>query len=260
MAVSRSPRHPTGMRIPANDTLAIAAHLTRTGWAIAADVLDASSVAALTAAVQATCPLTTDTRCDLAVIERAPAVADLLRNRLFVSVMRACIGANDLVVHRSAALRRPPEGPGIGWHSDFAGEGYGAEGSPDSLLNRGEWPNGAWFYLDGCYPERGGLAVMEGSHVPGWRPPTAWTFDLPGVVSIIAEPGDLILFAARTWHAAHPLTGIMRHSLGLNLRPRSVAIQTPKLPPPATTAFLAGLPDDLRPWFDGYAGWLPDPR
>jgi hypothetical protein len=80
------------------------------------------------------------------------------------------------------------------------------------------------------------------------------------VVSIRAQPGDLILFAARTWHAAHGLEDLVRHTLGVALRPAAVAIPVPEPMPAATSAFLARLPDDLRRWFRGYVGWLPDPR
>jgi len=247
------------MRLPAHDPLAIANHLQQFGWAIAADVLDAQSVIDLKAAVVATCPSNNDTSADLAAIERAPAMLNLLRDQRYLAIMRACVGTTDLVVHRSAALRRQPGTSGIHWHSDY--DGYGDDPTtPNARLNRGEWPNGTWFYLDGCRPERGGLAVMTGSHVPGWKPPETWSFDLPGVVSINAEPGDFIMFSARTWHAAHPLTGMVRHSLGFAMRPAAITIPTPEKTPAATEAFLASLPADVAPFFRGYAGWLPDPR
>lgn len=247
------------MRLPTNNPHAIVNHLQEFGWAIAADVLDPQSVIDLKDTVVANCPLTSDTSTDLAVIERSPALLCLLRNPRYMDIMRACIGTDDVVVHRSAALRRQPGTPGIGWHSDF--EGYGDQlTTPNARLNRGEWPNGAWFYLDGCRPERGGLAVMTGSHVPGWTPPETWSFDMPGVVSIHAEPGDLILFAARTWHAAHPLAGMVRHSLGIALRPAAITIPTPEETPASTVRFLNSLPADIAPLFRGYAGWLPDPR
>lgn len=247
------------LRIPAHDLTAITAHLRQFGWAIAADVLNPQGVINLKDAVEAACPATSDTSGDFAVIERAPALLDLLRNRRFLDVMRACIGDEDVVVHRSAALRRPPGTPGVHWHTDY--DGYGDDPTtPNARLNRGEWPNGAWFYLNGCCPERGGLAVMAGSHVPGWKPPETWSFDLPGVVSIHAEPGDLIMFSARTWHAAHPLTGIIRHSTGIAMRPAAVTIPMHEETPAATQRFIASLPADVAPFFRNYAGWLPDPR
>jgi len=249
------------MRLSPHDPSAIANHLHACGWAIAADILEPHAVEELKAAVVSTCPFASDTDgsgADLAVIERAPALLDLLRNPRYLAVMQACIGTEDLVVHRGAALRRRPGTRGIHWHSDF--DGYGDPTTPNARLNRGEWPNGAWFYLDGCRPERGGLAVMAGSHVPGWKPPETWSFDLPGVVSIEAEPGDLILFSARTWHAAHALTGIVRHSIGFAMRPAAITIPASEQPPAATSRFLASLPSDLVHFFRGYVGWLPDPR
>ena len=110
----------------------------------------------------------------------------------------------------------------------------------DDVLNGGEWPSGAWFYLDGSSPSLGGICVIEGSHrhdfaetapllrghaftanrrsfFPTDAPPRGfaftdnfWSPDVPGCVPIVAAPNDLILFAARTYHASFPLPATIR--------------------------------------------------
>ena len=250
------------MRIPANDLHAITQHLEAKGWALAADVLDEQEVAALRAIVRLRCATDdpASTRLDGNVIEHGPAVLNLLKNRHFMAVMRACIGSEHVVVHRSAALLRMPGSPQVGWHSDFDFSELPPV-TPNERLNRGEWPNGAWFYLNGSHPERGGLAVVEGSHRPDWQPPTDWDrqsgWDLPGVVELHSEPGDLVLFSARTWHAARPhMASEPRLSIGVALRPAEVEIAGVGTPPQATQDFLAALPPALAPSFRHYAGWI----
>lgn len=104
------------MRIPANDLQAITKHLQAKGWALAANVLNEQEVAALRATVRVRCA--TDgpgsTRLDGNVIEHAPAVLNLLKNRHFMAVMRACVGVDEVIVHRSAAILRLPGSPQVG--------------------------------------------------------------------------------------------------------------------------------------------------
>ncbi len=262
MASALPGHYPAAMRIPATNVPAITNHLLEKGWAVAADVLTDSAVADLRALVVARCA--TDepgaSRLDGAAIEHGSALLDLLRNQRFMAVMRACIGTDDVVVHRSAAILRMSGSPQVGWHSDFDFSTQPPT-TPNERLNRGEWPNGAWFYLNGSHPERGGLAVVEGSHLPDWQPPATWDrqsgWELPGVVELLSEPQDLVLFSARTWHAARPYTAAEpRLSTALALRPAAVDIPLTTATPPATVEFLRSLPPDLAPFFTGYAGWI----
>ncbi len=255
-------QHASSMRIPASNLKDITTHLADKGWAIAADVIDAQQVNVLRQVVLDRCSPCPPggTRLDGKVIQHAPAVLDLLRTPRWMSVMRACIGEDDVVVHRTAALLRMGGSPQVGWHSDFDF----AQTPPtnqDQYLNRGEWPNGPWFYLNGSHPDRGGLAVVEGSHRPDWQPPTDWDrssgWDLPGVVELHSEPGDLVLFGARTWHAARAYQAdIPRLSLGVGLRPARITIPYPHPPSAEAHDFLTTLPADVAPLFRGYAGWI----
>ncbi len=210
---------------------------------------------------------------DLAFIERSPTLRQLLLEPAFLRLCQAVVGAQQLVVHRSAAIQRSVGSPQLPWHSDFD-HGHGPPQGPDGVLNRGEWPAGLWFYLTGCDPGHGGLCVVRGSHAPDWQPPLPWRLsadrhllvdaegmpagmDMPGMVAIQAEPGDLVLFASRTYHAAAALHDRPRLSCGLTLRPRASLLQAPwKLGSPGQ-AMLAGLEPALEPFFQGYCGIDP---
>lgn len=113
------------------------------------------------------------------------------------------------------------------WHSDFTGYEPLPLTNASVHLNRGEGPNGKWFYLNGSHPRKGGLCVLAGSHRPDYVPPGGfrWSngphsglerldattgewesanndFDIPGVVPFYSEPGDMLIFAARTMRAS----------------------------------------------------------
>ena len=151
--------------------------------------------------------------------------------------------------------------------------------------------------LNGSHPARGGLAVIADSHQPLWTPPPGFEltpdrrrfskkgeatpyndFDFPGCVPIFSNPGDLIVFAARTYHAAFPVPADfndVRHSVGLGLRSSHSLqgdfagdrIDTCPWPIPATAQAVtervrAESPQLIR-YFEGYWGfplkWAPSP-
>jgi hypothetical protein len=207
---------------------------------------------------------------DLAFIERSSALVEVLGHLPFITLARRLLGTPEVVVNRSAAILRIPGSPQVGWHSDFDFSDGLASGA-DAVLNRGEWPGGMWFYLSGCAPEHGGLAVMQGSQVRDWIPPAPWRLstdrrlllnaagepadmDLPGMLAVRAEPGDLVVFAARTYHAAYPLQGRPRLSCGLGLRPRAVRLDAPWTLLPESRAWRQRLPERMQNFFDGYLG------
>ena len=108
-------------------------------------------------------------------------------------------------------------------------------------------PSGSWFYLNGSHHERSGIAVIEKSNRPDWtgpegfeltedrsgfRPVSAdssvrWNqMDVPGCIAVVAEPGDLICFAALTYHA-NMATQERRYSCGMGFRPKREKIDAP---------------------------------
>ena len=208
-------------------------------------------------------------------IEAAAPMRDLLDFEPFMRVNRALMGTEQLTINRSAAILRKPGSAAVAWHTDW--HGFSGEPPVDSgeVLNRGPWPSGKWFYLTGSWPEHGGLAVIEDSHVACWQGPEGFQmlpnrrsfypageepcaysgFDVPGLVPIFADPGDMIVFAHRTYHAAFPnRTDNVRLSCALGFRPSDYKIKAPWPLPESAVAFKKSLPDRHRAYVEDYSG------
>ncbi len=207
-------------------------------------------------------------------VESGPGAWQLLEYEPFMRIHRHIIGADHLTIHRSAAIIRMPGNPPGAWHTDW--RGFSNEPPKDSgdVLNRGLWPSGKWFYLTGSRPEHGGLCVIEDSHVENWEGPNGFNltadrrsfykageaekpydgFDVPGVVPLFADPGDMIVFAHRTYHAAcfTNRTDEARLSCAVGFRDRRHSIEVPWEIPKAGKQFLSDLPPRLRRYTHGY--------
>ena len=188
---------------------------------------------------------------------------------------------NDLTLHRSAAIIRMPGSGGCGWHTDYAASPSQPQSAND-VLNAHEYPNGKWFYLTGSRPEHGGLAVIADSHRPGWPGPEGYalspdlkTFspmtdaakardamDVPNMVPVVADPGDMILFAARTYHAAFPNRSAKpRLSCGIGFRPRANALEVPWVATESARKLVECVPARYKAYVEDYKGvdcnWKP---
>jgi len=201
-------------------------------------------------------------------VEKSPAMRQLLANEAFTAVGAKLNGTDELTVNRSAAILKAPGSAAGGWHTDYA------LGATEPTFNNGHWPNGLWFYLTGSSPEQAGLAVIDGSHREDWPGPAGFRMveggsyfepeggswagidaftDVPGVVPIISDPGDLVIFAARTYHAPFAHRGTApRHSVALILRPRASKIAADSPLTPEVEKMIAGLPEDLGRYFVNY--------
>ena len=141
------------------------------------------------------------------------------------------------------------------------------------MLNRGLWPSGKWFYLTGSRPEHGGLCVIEDSHVENWEGPEGFKmtadrrsfykegeaekayvgFDIPGLVPLFTNPGDMIVFAHRTYHGAFPnQIDEIRLSCAIGFRSRDHHIDIPWEIPAEGKQFLADLPPQFHQYTQGY--------
>ncbi|HAA73735.1 TPA: hypothetical protein DCE37_01275 [Candidatus Latescibacteria bacterium] len=248
------------------------------GFAILKDVLDEPTVDGLCQAVwDGTDPDRTlkagESRTRHAWIESGPRAWSLLENESFMDIHRYLIGTDDLTIHRSAAIIRMPGSSPLQWHSDWCGFDDGPPKNSGDVLNRGMWPSGKWFYITGSRPMHGGLCVIEDSHVEGWEGPegfnmtadrrsfypegeeehryTSW--DVPGLVPLFTNPGDMIIFAHRTYHWAfgNREEGV-RLSCAIGFRDSSHKIDAPWDIPEVGRKFMADLPKHLRGYLDGY--------
>ena len=208
-------------------------------------------------------------------MEQSPAMWKLLDDEAFMRSQRVFTKADELTLNRSAAIIRNPGSAPLVWHSDWRGFTQGHPRQANDFLNRGDWPSGIWFYLTGSNPKHGGLTVIEHSHVPDWEGPEGFEltpdqssfypkgdkpegyvgFDVPGIVPLFTEPGDMIVFAHRTYHAAFPnQTDQVRLSCGLNFRPRSEWIDRPWPLSDAGNAFVKAQPGHVQPLVENYIG------
>lgn len=208
-------------------------------------------------------------------IEFSPALWKLLDYEPFMRAQRVFCQAEDLTLNRTAAIIRQPGSAPLVWHSDWRGFSKDAPKNASDILNRGPWPSGLWFYLTGSNAQHGGLAVIENSHTPDWAGPEGFVltpdrqsfypegdepkgyvgFAVPGLVPLFTDPGDEIIFAARTYHAAFSnQTDQVRLSCGIGLRPRKFRIDAPWPLPETAKAFIQALPAHLQPLVENYTG------
>ncbi len=214
-------------------------------------------------------------------IEHSPAMWKLFDHEPFMRAQRVFCQADELTINRTAAILRNPGSSPLSWHTDWHGFTQGAPQDPGDVLNRGPWPSGLWFYITGSHPKHGGLAVIEDSHAPDWTGPEGFEltpdrrsfhpegsephsyvgFDMPGVVPLFTEPGDEIIFAARTYHSAFPnRIDRVRLSCGIGFRPRGYPVHAPWPLSESAQAFVKALPQHLHPLVEDYVGIDPQWR
>ncbi|MCZ6634038.1 MAG: phytanoyl-CoA dioxygenase family protein [bacterium] len=248
------------------------------GFAIIKDVLPPEIVETLKQAViDGTDPEGTlgpgESQTRHAWIESGPGAWELLEYEPFMRIHRHLIGTDELTVHRSAAIIRMPGSKPVGWHTDWCGFSDGPPKNTGEVLNRGLWPSGKWFYITGSRPVHGGLCVIEDSHVEDWEGPEGFKltadrrsfypegkeehryngFDIPGLVPLFTNPGDMIVFAHRTYHGAFPnRLDEVRLSCAIGFRDRNHQIDIPWEIPEVGKQFLDALPDHLKKYTDGY--------
>ena len=248
------------------------------GFAILKDLLDDDVVDGLRQAVwDGTDPDQTlevgQSRTKHAWIETGPGAWSLLENEPYMDIHRYLIGTDELTVHRTAAIIRMRDSDVVRWHSARCGFDAGPPKNSGDVLNRGLGPSGKWLYITGSRPIHGGLCVIADSHVENWQGPEGFEmmlnrssfyprgeepvaydgFDIPGLVPLFTNPGDMIIFAHRTYHGAFPnKLDEPRLSCGIGFRDRNHRIDIPWEIPESGQKFLADLPEHLQCYVDGY--------
>jgi len=266
-----------------------AAHdcLKEHGFAIVKQLMPRDLVAELQRAVVEICDpegsmAANTSRTILNFVERHPAALKMIECQPLMAWHEHLMGTKDLTVHRSACILRKPGCPPVGWHTDHSFDHTPPKNTNDALNNH-DWPNGKWFYLTGSYPEHGGIAVIADSHRDDWQGPEGFNFvdpvtkksfyrrgsesgwynkfDVPGCVPLFTEPGDMILFASKTYHGAFEnYSDQTRLSCAIGFRPRAPHNVPWDLPDDAR-AFVERVPSHLKPYFEHYTsivpGWTP---
>ena len=256
------------------------------GFAVVKNMLPANIVEELKASVLAVVDPNHElgpnqSRTHTSFIECSPALWKLFAYQPFLRAQQIFCEAQELTINRTAAIIRQPGSAPLLWHSDWRGFSKATPKTASDILNRGPWPSGLWFYLTGSNPQHGGLAIIEDSHIPNWPGPAGFRltndqssfyrdggdpagyvgFDVPGMVPLFTEPGDEIVFAARTYHAAFPnQTNQVRLSCGIGLRPRSMRIDAPWPLSLTAKAFIEAQPIHIQLMVENYVGIDPSWR
>lgn len=210
----------------------------------------------------------------LAFAEVSKPLWKLVEHAPYMNFMHQALGSKDLCLHRSATILRTAGEPFGRWHTDTRADRKTPREASD-FLNCHGLPSGAWFYLNGSHPESSGIAVIEKSHAPDWEGPKGFeltpnrnsfhpigeaddanykSIDVPGCVPIIADPGDLICFADRTYHT-NMATHERRYSCTIMFRPKSIKIDAPWPLPASAREMAARLPEHLKGYTEGYTGY-----
>ncbi len=268
---------------------AIKEHLFGKGYAIVKQVLDQDTVeqlktATLRIANDSPFNETWGSRTCMNFVEEAPEALLLMENKPYMELIEHLHGTDELCFSRSACIARKPGNGVVRWHTDEAKQGPDAPPrNANEVLNqpvKGLNKFSNWFYLTGSRPSHGGIYVIENSHKPNWKPPKGFKatvcerslnvedgpddewydkFDVPGMVQCLAEPGDLILFAANTYHAANMnQEDEIRLSCAVGFKPKWARINAPWDWPESAHAFKARLPQKFHRYLDGYTSIVHD--
>jgi ectoine hydroxylase-related dioxygenase (phytanoyl-CoA dioxygenase family) len=185
-------------------------------------------------------------------IEASPLAMELARYEPYMRVVRFLRGTDDLCFHRSACIRRKPGENVVTWHTDASVKTDDEEPQhTGDILNsvKDYFSCSCWFYLTGSRPSHGGLYVVPDSNKDDWQPPAGYRlinngknfnrigdpadkpysgFEMPGMLPLITEPGDMLLFTRKTYHgAAANREEHTRLSCAVGFRPRAARIDAP---------------------------------
>ncbi|UVI33043.1 phytanoyl-CoA dioxygenase family protein [Paenibacillus spongiae] len=212
-------------------------------------------------------------------IEVSPVFATLMTFEPFMRIARELHNHEPITLNRTAAIYKKPGAGPMGWHTDWSPvkHPFGA----DAILNN-SGASSMWFYLNGIDAMRGGLAIIPDSHTENWEAPEGFTFtvnrssfhklgtqprahdnmeDVPGAMPVVADPGDLIIFAERTYHGVYPHRGSMtRLSCGMSFRKSSYKPEQVWPLPESAQRFIESSADEVEPLVEQYwginRGWI----
>jgi ectoine hydroxylase-related dioxygenase (phytanoyl-CoA dioxygenase family) len=207
-------------------------------------------------------------------VEHSPLALRVLDIDGYVELNRRLLGTHALTIHRSFAVLKCGGSPAVTWHRDY----HHLEGErptePDQFLDPGDHGARMLWYLDGSYPDQGGLWVIPRSHREDWPGAAGFAFtdgrksfhregepardydrfDAPEMVPLEIDPGDLLLYSLRLYHAASPQPDGRRRACAVLLRPTDPVLDVPWPQPEASLRFLEALPARYRPFVRNYVG------
>ncbi|MEF3305012.1 phytanoyl-CoA dioxygenase family protein [Paenibacillus sp. GYB003] len=215
-------------------------------------------------------------------IEYSPVFASLMTYEPYMRIARALCDDEPMTLNRSAAIYKKPGCGPMAWHTDW--DPLSHPYRTNAVLNN-SGASSMWFYLNGIDDVRGGLAIIPDSHAEDWPAPDGFEFtarnksfsrkggasgphirmdDVPGAMPVIAEPGDLIVFAERTYHGVYPHRGTeTRLSCGMSFRKQSYKPEQLWPISESARSFIDFCGPEVRPFVEGYWGmggnWQSEP-
>ena len=248
------------------------------GYCVIRSMIDLGMVEALKDSIDETLDPKRDmpgnsNRNHLAFAEVSKPLWKLVEHAPYLNFLHQVLRSKDFCLHRSAAILRTAGEPFGTWHTDSRAHVKTPKVASD-LLNCHGLPSGSWLYLNGSHPDSSGIAVIENSHTPDWEGPEGFeltpdrgsfhpigeaddavykSIDVPGCIAVIADPGDLICFADRTYHT-NMATHERRYSCGIGFRPKSIKIDAWPLPS-SSQEMISQLPEHLKGYTEGYTGY-----
>jgi phytanoyl-CoA hydroxylase len=139
------------------------------------------------------------------LIEYDDLFVDLLDHQAFFPLIREILGSSIAMIDTSYFITPPSQGWGgtSDWHIDEALTG--PHGAPIPLMAKVSIPLDEISSIDD-----GPTALIPGSHRLSYNdnPPNPDDpRDMPGKVSLLVSPGDIVVFHGRVYHAAMPNVG-----------------------------------------------------
>lgn len=222
-------------------------------------------------------------------IENSPVLTKMMTFEPVMRIIRFLNDEEPLTLNRSAAIfKKPgaaadvPDSGAMAWHTDCSSLEHPYKAN--SVLNN-TGASSCWFYLTGSRPQDGGLSIIPDSHTEDWPAPEGFSFtpdrrsfyrtgtaakayggmDVPGMMPVITEPGDMVLFAERTYHGVHPHRGTEpRLSCAMSFRKKSYVLGQHWPLPESTKQFIQSAPQEVQDLVDGYIGidhaWVSNPK
>ncbi len=209
-------------------------------------------------------------------VEASPVLRQFMADESYMRIANRLNRHVPIMLNRSAAIYKKPGAGPMAWHTDW--EPLEHPYRANAVLNN-TGASSMWFYLNGIRPERGGLAIIPDSHTLDYSGPEGFELtergksfyrkgtapvdytemDFPECIPLYTDPGDLIIFAERTFHGVFPHHGDeVRLTCAMSFRP--IAYQPPQVWPVPESArqFIADCPAEIYPLVKDYIGFNGD--
>jgi ectoine hydroxylase-related dioxygenase (phytanoyl-CoA dioxygenase family) len=140
----------------------------------------------------------------LSAVPTCPDLAPLLDHPRVLGPVWSLLGWNVHVYHSHVDVHPPVRADKpyrFEWHQDGGRQNRELETDPRPRLS----VKAAYWLSDVSRPGRGNFRVVPGSHTTNWidgppRRDVPWP-DPDGAIEVLADPGDVVLFDRRLWHA-----------------------------------------------------------